>query len=751
MRNLSNLGDAGDLRSAREARKNPPDFDPGQSDDLDWAFFDDKTSGSSMMDDSAFSGSTGSNSMLFNNNDLSMLGGSSNSKQDLAKSLTADEDKIIDALIQGGKLFFGWSKILFDTINKGFQESNAFFWASYSSLVMRISLITTVVGIIMLILGLFSGLFVGGFWTIIGGLISLLIGLLIFIFSHDIAERESYDSQQNDQAGYFSKQPSIEEPEEDLIMDWGLDVSDEPEEASFNWGEDLFEEEPSSFDLWGDIDRIAEELEVEENYPSYEAEAVDIESAIGEIRDIPAHTQTRQYLFEEFSRVLPIVTPDFANMRQIPEDSDNFVIFDKLLYDAAVQNDTKEDKIPELVELRENSFIIQLKATRPSNIKEEKIANEIAKIYSMNEYGGVEYEGVYAVTSSVGSNFIINIFKGENALVTLADAYKSCKDYVLDTKVGKPIIAGIDELGKVWKYDANRVFSFIISGKPRSGKSWAVVSLVMQLCMYSSPKEVNFEVFDVKGTGSDYYAMNTNLPHFKHFVSDPNKIISRLRYITTTEAERRKKILKENGCIAIADLKKKDPNVDMPYLYLIIDEIIGLTEALDKEGAKDFKGLVNNLITQMPNLGIRLILVPHRVTNDVVPKTTYVNVGYMACVKTDSGELSNVLDVSKKDFPYDLVNDGDMAVKCGEINRGKPVFCHSVPVTTSNEDNEALYKFVGALWNKLEPDDSGNLSSNVVREEYKGHNIESSSQAVISVEEDLEETSFWDTVLGDID
>lgn len=265
---------------------------------------------------------------------------------------------------------------------------------------------------------------------------------------------------------------------------------------------------------------------------------------------------------------------------------------------------------------------------------------------------------------------------------------------------------GVNELGKVWYFDAEKVFSYIISGKPRSGKSWSVVSLVLQLCMYSSPRRVQFEVFDVKGTSSDFYSMNEHLPHFKKFESVGKRILQRLRHITTVEADRRKKILNEHDVIAIADLKNKGVDVEMPYLYVLIDEIVGLIRAsLTKDEHAEFKDLMNVLITQMPNLGIRLILVPHRVTNDIVPKTTYTNVGCIACVRTDSKEIASTLDITKKDFPYDLTNSGDMALKTGEVNKGKTVFCHGVAVTSSNESNVGIYKFVGSLWGKLEPEE----------------------------------------------
>lgn len=749
MRKMGNVvGNVDDLRREREARMNPPEYEAGQGDNDDWDFFSDD-GGFDNMDESAFGGSNQGSGADFGGlgNDISSLGGSvqggfSNSPQQMAQNMTSTEDKVIEGVVQVGKYVGKGSKELFNGIHDGVRGNDAFYWTVYGKKVMFVSIWVSVGGLVLSLLGLVTSLD-NGFWILIGGLISLAIGVLVFSLNCDKA-REISDTLPREE-------PIAEEEVFDLNDESPLE-EDFEEENEGGWGgfsDDFDEEGEEEFDPWSNMDDSFERRD-EVNYTQEIDKEVDVDSAIDSIREIPAHTQTRQYLFEEYSRVLPLFNPEFATLKPISENSDDFIIFDKILRDASIQVGTKEDKIPELLELRENQFIVQIKASRPSGLKEEDIANEIANIYSKDEYGGVLHEGVYATTSSVGSNYIINIFKGENSLVTLADTYKEVKDFVLDTSIKKPVIMGVNELGRVWRLDAEKVFSYIISGKPRSGKSWNVVALVLQLCMYSSPKEVNFEVFDVKGTSSDYYTMKDYLPHFKKFESSGRLILQRLRYLTTVEADRRKKILKDNDVIAIADLKNKGIDADIPYLYVLIDEIVGLIGTFTKEEHAEFKDLVNVLITQMPNLGIRLILIPHRVTNDIVPKTTYTNVGCIACVKSDFKEIINTLDITKKDFPYDLSNTGDMALKTGEINKGKTVFCHGVAVTTSNEGNVGIYKFVGSLWNMLEPDTTDNKDKIIERkDDYKGHNIEGVNSIVESedfIDDDVTE-DFWDEYL----
>lgn len=750
MRNMGNLASDVDLlRKEREARMNPPEFEIGQGEDDGWNFFDDDNGGMS-MDESAFGGSSQGFGDSFGGmgGDLGSLGGSvqggfSNTNSHSPQSLTATEDKIIDGAVMVGKHAFNGSKELFNGIHDGIKGNNAFYWTVYGKKVMVVGVVISISGVILSLMGLVSNIS-RGLDVLIGGLMSLAVGVLIFSLNCDKA-RELGGMEKKE-----STEPVIYE-EEEFSDDIFSDIDDDLYEEEYSgWGsddeEDIFNDEEEEFDPWSSID---EDDYVESVDEVISSEPVDIDEAIESIREIPAHTQTRQYLFEEYSRVLPVINPAFAKLKSISENSDSFIIFDKVLIDASIQVGTNQDKLPQLLELRENQFIIQLKATRPSGLKEEAIANEIANIYSRDEYGSVIHEGVYATTSSVGSSYIINIFKGEDSIISLADTYKEVSDFVLDPNIKKPVVMGVNELGKVWYFDAEKVFSYIISGKPRSGKSWSVVSLVLQLCMYSSPREVQFEVFDVKGTSSDFYSMNEHLPHFKKFESVGKRILQRLRHITTVEADRRKKVLNEHDVIAIADLKNKGVDVDMPYLYVLIDEIVGLIGTFTKDEHAEFKDLMNVLITQMPNLGIRLILVPHRVTNDIVPKTTYTNVGCIACVRTDSKEIASTLDITKKDFPYDLTNSGDMALKTGEVNKGKTVFCHGVAVTSSNESNVGVYKFVGSLWGKLEPEEEKEQVLNLKKESYKGHDLVGvdSFDTEFGSEDYDDDESFWNNYL----
>ena len=348
MRNMGNLASDVDLlRKEREARMNPPEFEIGQGEDDGWNFFDDDNGGMS-MDESAFGGSSQGFGDSFGGmgGDLGSLGGSvqggfSNTNSHSPQSLTATEDKIIDGAVMVGKHAFNGSKELFNGIHDGIKGNNAFYWTVYGKKVMVVGVVISISGVILSLMGLVSNIS-RGLDVLIGGLMSLAVGVLIFSLNCDKAR----------ELGGMEKKESIEPviyEEEEFSDDIFSDIDDDLYEEEYSgWGsdddeEDIFNDEEEEFDPWSSID---EDDYVESVDEVISSEPVDIDEAIESIREIPAHTQTRQYLFEEYSRVLPVINPAFAKLKSISENSDSFIIFDKVLIDASIQVGTNQDKLP---------------------------------------------------------------------------------------------------------------------------------------------------------------------------------------------------------------------------------------------------------------------------------------------------------------------------------------------------------------------------------------------------------------------
>lgn len=91
-------------------------------------------------------------------------------------------------------------------------------------------------------------------------------------------------------------------------------------------------------------------------------------------------------------------------------------------------------------------------------------------------------------------------------MVTIKDTYRYTKDFVLDTKNEMPIILGIDAEGKAITKDFKTINSILVTGMPRSGKSWFVQSRLTQMMFYMKPSELNFYICDPKDDISDFKA-----------------------------------------------------------------------------------------------------------------------------------------------------------------------------------------------------------------------------------------------------
>lgn len=680
-----NVEDYDNARAVRDFNTNPPANEVGMGSD-GWGDVFNGSSDSS-MNDSAFGGMDlmGGNSGM--GMDMGMNGVNPQQSQGGAKSV---EDLLTIGIEQSGKFSVSFIQELVAHF-KGYKIKN---WVFFGMQMCKTGFIVAGIGFVITILSIFmkDANTTNALNIVYGGALSGVIGFAVWWSLLNKAKKQE------------SEEPNepVEEPQEDLeYSNWG-----DPPEEEF---QDTYEEEE---DPWGNVD----DIEISEDIVGVSEEDLDIDKALEEVPEITAGTQTRQFLFETFMRVLPIMSPSFDSMEELSEGSDRFLDYEQYLQDASYQVGTKEDKIPELVSVRENQFIIQLVATRPSGLKEQEIADEIANVCSRDSNGTVVKKNMYAmVDSSVGS-YRINIFKTDRVKVSLADVYSRLKEWVCDTKVVMPLIWGVSEMGTPVYCDAKDMVTLIISGPPRGGKSWKGQSVLLQLAMFQSPKEINFYFFDPKGMQSDYEYMSRVLPHSKGFVSDVHQIIPRLKQLISKEEPYRRAIMAEKGEISIKEFKKKYPEVDLPYLYVVMDELQTMMNEFSKEEKQEFNSLVSILVSQLPNLGIRLVMFPHRIVNDIINKNIYELVSCRCIVRNQyASEIQNAIGVTKREFAYNLATEGDMAVKSPDVNDGVVTYCHSEILTSDNGTNRDLFRFVGEVWKKLEPDYSEGIYDSIIQ------------------------------------
>ena len=441
-------------------------------------------------------------------------------------------------------------------------------------------------------------------------------------------------------------------------------------------------------------------------------DGMDTDEALISLPEVPRGMYERNYLWEMFTKVLPTMYPDFSDMKVVTEDDDAFLRWEEMLREAATVAGCKEDFLPNLLELKENLFTIVVTCDRPTGFKPDVVATELANIYAYDD-NGQKNEGVFAKTDLIGARCIITIFNGISAMISLKDMMLKEKSFILNTKNYLPIILGVDQLGTVITADMKKLESVLVTGMPRSGKSWMVQALLTQMCAFASPTDLHIYIGDPKEGISDYKKFT--LPHVKKFVTTDDGIVAMLRSLAKVEAPRRKKIIGDAGFVNIWDYKEENPDVNMPLIYVVIDEVVTLASRMDKDIKTEFQMLLRELISQLPALGIRAFLIPHVINNDIIEKKTTDLISCRISVRGNADHIEKATGSKPKDFPYKLSNVGDMAVRLSD--RPNTMFVHGAALTDSNTKNNKLFDYLRRVWSKLEPDEVSSISLSAEKDE----------------------------------
>ena len=278
---------------------------------------------------------------------------------------------------------------------------------------------------------------------------------------------------------------------------------------------------------------------------------------------------------------------------------------------------------------------------------------------------------------------------------------------------------------------------------PRSGKTWLAQAVLTQMCAFVPPSELNIFVCDPKGPVSDFKKFY--LPHVKKFVSEDAKIIATLDYVINDLAPKRKKLIGDAGFVNIWDYKKANPTVSIPsVIYVVMDELVTLAERMDKDTKSHFQKQLITIITQFPNLGIRVFLVPHVIKNDIISKTATDTVEARISVRGDAGHIEQTTGAKPNQFKYKIPNTGDMAVYIKQISQNV-FYSHGVILTSSNPENDNLFDYLRQVWTKLEPDQVKGSRAEVGSSEKENQsvldNLDKMEDEVISFDDNSSEIS----------
>lgn len=721
------FGDEYDKDSSLEAYragKNPPEYGAGQGDDDLFAPVgsnDSFVSGSSGFDDfmnpspNSFGGGGGFGGGF----------GDPNGGQQQKKS---EDEIILDILAAIWKQIKNFFIFLKD-LAANFKDTTPHGWLMVYNRLAIFGAFLSGAGIVILLLGLFVPTIANSGFVLALGIISGGIGVSGMVIYNEKAKNwisetgqmgDTYSnlrpatSEGGTPEGEFGSEESFDEvqPEDDFFSERGNNDFGFAEEDSDLGGWD-FEEEDSDDDGFVDLSSQFEDDDI-----LVADEPIDIDEAIASLSEAGVQAQSRAYLYEQFYKVLRSVTPNYSELTELEEYSDDFQHYLTLLLNAAAREGFTDQDF-QIEHIYENSFMYKIVISASPKFKADKVAISIENQEKYNQMGIEVKPNLFVTSKVIGHNVHIDIIKDSSPMLTVKDMWSENKDFILDPDNVMPVVLGSDELGQSIVMDFAKINSIALSGKPGKGKTWLAQSIIAQLAFFSTPNEVQFIFADPKGQQGDF--ANINFPHVIEKVKTEEETMEVLRRIVREEVPKREALLGQYGLTDIKDMHKMYPDVTMPYLYILVEEMMSLGDHLkqmDKEAYKEYRAILSDIVNKCRYLGIRLFGLSQRMTDNAIPKDIKVGIDLKLTAGADASEIEQVMEVKPKDFPYNIAGKvGKYAVMSPEYRGGNASFMVGAVMGTSNPENAQTYRFVKALWEKIEPRKEEKSAQQLVKEE----------------------------------
>lgn len=419
---------------------------------------------------------------------------------------------------------------------------------------------------------------------------------------------------------------------------------------------------------------------------------------------------SRKLLVDKYLSVLDgsSLKPDWS--RDVPKDSLEFQQLETFLRDAqtgGLKGLSEMDWV-QVQSITERVSVFEIVTDRPEKMKgkESSFAKEITELLrdQMKNFFG---ESVYTTAVGRGSRIFITIFKQTAVAFMLRELVSAKRDYFENPKNELPVVFGADEFGEPIVLDLAKHTGTIIAGLARTGKSVLATSIVNQMIALNSPKKVQFVIGDMKNKDSDWYQITA--PHIKKFVSGAPAILNLLDWVVSTEAPRRKRQLGNELKIQDYNAKCSSESEKMPYLFVVLDEIISFAGKLTKEDKIVYKSYLSEILTAFPNLGIFLIFVPHQLHDDYFPKTASRMVENRFAVKAGVDIQKTIWTDTYRSIDFPTTKQGDFAYTLASSS--EPKFGHAPLIMSLNEGKERLVKLYESqrrMWTKLYPEEAAN-------------------------------------------
>lgn len=452
-------------------------------------------------------------------------------------------------------------------------------------------------------------------------------------------------------------------------------------------GTDINAEDEESFfrDMYASTDVSTSNVDINSSLESVDEASKNIDS--NKLYD-------RYYLVSQYLKVLPKYTPEFAKETIINPGTDAFAFIDTSCtkaINALLSKELEDEQNTYLVEAMQTKLYIRAKMKRVKGLnKTDLIAKEIEPYFKEKKK-----DQVSVVVDIWGDFYDIKIFGKDNFFVSIADflSTSDVSEFFTNADNVFPVVLGLNDEGEPITRDMKNLESLLIAGMPRSGKTWVGLNIMTQLCMFTSPEDLQFIILDPKDKTSDF--LSFTVPHNIAFSGVPKEFLEILNILVYNEAKRRQDLIGKYGETNIWDLKLHHPDIQIPVIYVYIDEVVSVADGMSKEDKETFNKLLRILVTKLPNLGIRTILVPHVAKHQFLDKTIKSVIPFRASVMGNADHIKSTLDLTSFKFDYTLNKKGDMAMAIGSED---PMYIKSGVITSNSTTNKDIFKFIRRLW-----------------------------------------------------
>lgn len=699
-----------DWNEYRDSIQNPSELGGGMSDDNLESLWDvGSSSSSNMMSPDSFNIGAGFGAGLGGG-----FGMPNNNQPQEPKS---EEEKIFELIVKTSKMV--WKGISYFSVAffKSWKSFTPVEWVRVGHLMMKQGVVALGIGGVLFLLSFYSPklIFTSTLLPVTGTLI-LMVGSAIRFGSYSKAVEYMEENGDSDEDDFDSPEDNSSYMEQDEFSpdlssssDYSYEYSDD---SDYSYSSDGYvsddSDDPDAVDYGDDgyyIEDDDELVDISSGYSDFDVDpSVPVEDAISSLPELTPGMQNRAFLFEQYYKVMQSITPNFENMEELMEGSEVFNKYNEAVMEIAVRNSVdlgKSDLI--MHKVRENKFLTQIVITANKSFNAQVFAQGLEQMEKLDSYGRVVNPEVFTTWAENGRETYINIVKGVSPKVTVKDIWTTKKDFFLDPSNEMPVALGITEFGEPIVYDAFNMETMVVVGKPRKGKSWVVESIFSQICMFNSPNKVQFYIGDTKDTGGSTWSY-INVPHIRRREYSDDRVLSMLREVLEVEAPRRKAMFAKYQVDKIQKLHTKYPEVDMPYLYIVVDELTNFSYRMTDDVRKEFHSMLVRFATEMPFLGVRLILIPHRINNKEIPVSVTNNVNGKIIVAGEPKAIEDTLQAKPKEFPYSIGGMvGKMGVRMPEVNSGLPTYVKAAVLAEDEDIFREYYNFIAVIWNKLDP------------------------------------------------